>query len=80
MKEVHNFQVGDQVTVINNQPGCGEFFVEGEAFITAIVDGEDQYMVIFIHDGWEDKLEQRYVDPRQLTHSLEEIIEGHNND
>lgn len=44
--ELHNFDLGDIVTVFNCTPG-GTFVIEGRAFITDIRDGEDMYDVQF---------------------------------
>jgi hypothetical protein len=60
MNELHNFKVGDRVTVFNR--AGRRFIVEGPAMIRKILTyGEDMYSVIFLNEkrGHHD----RYVDP-----------------
>jgi hypothetical protein len=56
--EIHNFKVGDTVTVFNRS--FSQFVIEGKATIVALFDMEDEYLVRF---GERKKSFRRFVDP-----------------
>jgi hypothetical protein len=67
MNELHNFKVGDRITVFNRTLG-GKFIIEGNAEITKVhSEREDYYQVRFLRE-----LSQyhRYVDPNGQENPL----------
>jgi hypothetical protein len=58
--ELHNFDLGDIVTVFN-RTYSGKFIIEGRAIIKKAVGGEDMYMVHFFRQSGPFML--RFVDP-----------------
>ena len=58
MSELHNFDLGERVTVFNRFGA--KFEIEGQATVIDLWPGEDQYLVRF--DGHRGK-QTRYVDP-----------------
>ena len=57
-QEIHNFKVGDTVTVFNRS--LSKFVIEGKAEIVALFEMEDEYLVRF---GARKKSFRRFVDP-----------------
>jgi hypothetical protein len=61
---VHSFAVGDAVKVYRINPYRGTRFMEGEASILELRQGEDNYLVGFTRQ-FRGRRAERYVDPHQ---------------